>query len=181
MSLVKTCTRCDQPRLPGSRSTWCREHKAEWQRANRRKQGVRPRVRSLRDRLFERAVIQADGCVFWDGPLNDAGYGYLGREGGRRAGHVLAHVAAWELLDGLVPEGLELDHLCFRPACIAPVHLEPVTHLENVRRARERLLQGRAGKCPQGHDYDAVTSKGYRRCLTCNRESQRRARTLQEV
>jgi hypothetical protein len=35
---------------------------------------------------------------------------------------------------GSIPENLELDHLCRNPACVRPDHLEPVTHLENLRR-----------------------------------------------
>lgn len=33
-----------------------------------------------------------------------------------------------------VPYGKELDHVCRVRACVNPAHLEPVTHIENVRR-----------------------------------------------
>lgn len=35
---------------------------------------------------------------------------------------------------GPIPEGLVIDHLCRRPRCINPAHLEAVTNEENVRR-----------------------------------------------
>lgn len=40
----------------------------------------------------------------------------------------------------------ELDHLCRRPACCNPDHLEPVTHRTNMRRAyaREAISVGEA-------------------------------------
>jgi hypothetical protein len=37
---------------------------------------------------------------------------------------------------GLIPDGLELDHLCEQVSCIRPDHLEPVTHAVNVLRSR---------------------------------------------
>jgi len=46
-----------------------------------------------------------------------------------------AHVIAYELQYGPIPEGLELDHLCRQTLCIRPEHLEAVTHQENMRRA----------------------------------------------
>jgi hypothetical protein len=41
-------------------------------------------------------------------------------------------------VNGPVPVGLELDHLCGNKSCAKPKHLEPVTHVENMRRAAKR-------------------------------------------
>jgi hypothetical protein len=46
-----------------------------------------------------------------------------------------AHVVMYERHVGLVPDGLELDHLCRNTSCVNPSHLEPVTHAENMRRS----------------------------------------------
>ena len=46
-----------------------------------------------------------------------------------------AHRLAWEIVIGPIPDGLVLDHLCRRPVCVNPSHLEPVTDAENLRRA----------------------------------------------
>jgi hypothetical protein len=52
---------------------------------------------------------------------------------------VSAYRWAYQRFVGPVPEELELDHLCRNRACVRFSHLEPVTHLENVRRgARDR-------------------------------------------
>lgn len=172
------CTRCKKrSRLPGPRSTWCRECKTEWQRKHRRANGVRPRVRSIHERLHERLVRDEEsGCLIWTGPLNHGGYGVIGREGGRGAGMALAHVVSWVEVNGPVPDGLELDHLCYVTACCEPSHLEAVTHEVNVGRARARCLLARDGRCPRGHTYDSTVfdrkrGKRYQRCLTCARIS----------
>ena len=66
-------------------------------------------------------------CHVWTGSLS-VGYG---REKGSR----LAYRSAWERVNGPVPDGLHLDHLCRVRACVNPDHLEPVTHAENMRRS----------------------------------------------
>ena len=83
------------------------------------------------ERLLEN-VDKSGDCWLWTGQLNNKGYGLFSYRNQKRA----AHVVLWEHLVGLVPAGLELDHLCRITACVNPDHLEPVTHAENMRRMR---------------------------------------------
>lgn len=78
---------------------------------------------------------------------------------------MFAHVFVYETLVGPVPDELELDHTCRVRACVRPSHLEPVTHAENMERARP-------AECKRGHLM--VHSNVYvrpdnrkRMCLTC--------------
>jgi len=84
------------------------------------------------------------GCWEWTGSLSDYGYGRIRRGHGRK-GNMGAHVAMWEFINGAVPPGLELDHLCRNPKCVRPDHLEPVTHYQvgrsSSRRCRECLRE----------------------------------------
>jgi hypothetical protein len=131
---------------------------------------------SIKDQERFRAQIlpraDLDACSDWVGP-KARGYGRFKYNGKSIAAHRLNY-----LLSGLIiPEGLVLDHLCCRPCCVNPRHLEPVTNAENIRRGRssnrERMV------CPKGHAYAGGNliiytrktgrAKGatYRVCRTC--------------
>lgn len=103
--------------------------------------GVAPRPES--ERFFDHVAVPAS-CWEWTGAKDTKGYGAFGI-GSKRNGDlrtVRAHRFAYELLVGLIPEGLELDHLCNNRACVNPEHLQPVTHAENMRRAGARRREG---------------------------------------
>lgn len=71
-------------------------------------------------------------CLLWSGHLSASGYGRITVDGVSAA----VHRAAWEAANGTgIAEGLVVDHLCGRRACVNPSHLEVVTQRENTRRA----------------------------------------------
>ena len=86
-----------------------------------------------------------------------------------------AHIVAYEWKYGLVPEGLELDHLCRNPSCVNPDHQEAVTHSENSFRGNtgQWLSNKQRAKthCPHGHTYDFLNTyyrpDGGRGCRIC--------------
>jgi hypothetical protein len=88
-----------------------------------------------------------------------------------------AHRVAYELLVGPVPEGLELDHVrdwgCTSTLCVNPLHLEPVTHVENVRRGDAVTHQSRKSHCKHGHAFDEANTYRYgnnwRGCRLCRK------------
>lgn len=111
----------------------------------------RPRA-SLKDRLFKK-VAKTATCWLWTGAADQRGYGRIGR-GAAGAGTVAPHRAAYELLRGPIPNGLELDHLCRNPRCVNPDHLEPVTHRENLARGTGfSAVNAAKDVCPSGHPY----------------------------
>lgn len=70
-------------------------------------------------------------CWNWGGVVDAKGYGRFDL-GGRPQ---KAHRVAYELIVGPIPANLTIDHLCRNKLCVNPDHLEPVTNVENVRRA----------------------------------------------
>lgn len=80
------------------------------------------------------AKIEIDieaGCWLWCAARTKQGYGHVYWKGQRPATHRLVY----ELLVGPIPYALVLDHLCKVKPCCNPAHLEPVTLVENSRRA----------------------------------------------
>lgn len=92
-----------------------------------------------------------------------------------------AHRAAYEAVNGPIPAGLVIDHLCRVRDCINPSHMEAVPQGVNVRRG-ESLWAKNAAKteCSNGHAFDAENTyrrpDGDRDCRTCKRDADRRSK-----
>jgi len=125
-------------------------------------------------RLLYRTALMSDGCWIWRGAKDGHGYGEVGFLGGTISTHRLAYT----VLVGPIPQRLELDHLCRNTACCNPAHLEPVTHLENMRRGIGNQNHGKTS-CPRGHAYDEANTYVYKNgrfCRSCNRAAQARCK-----
>lgn len=93
---------------------------------------------ALRGMRSRKPWIVVDGdsqCWMWALARNPQGYGLVG--GVRWKGqHRFAHRLFYEMHRGEIPEGYVIDHLCKRPGCVNPDHLEAVPQAENVHRGR---------------------------------------------
>lgn len=125
---------------------------------------------TLEQRLWAKIEKAAgdNGCWIWNGGLSTAGYARFFADGKTRQ----ASRVAYELIVSPIPDGLELDHLCRNTRCVNPLHLEPVTHAENVLRGVRRT----ATHCKHGHEFTSEnTAKRQRngtwqrRCRACGR------------
>jgi hypothetical protein len=115
------------------------------------------------------APVPHDGwiCLVWTGSIATNGYGRYWQNGKL----MQAHRVSWEMFNGPVPAGMQLDHLCRTRACVRPDHLEVVTQRENLRRGNGWAGQNaRKTTCPKGHPFEP----GYRRCRVCRREQNAR-------
>lgn len=66
---------------------------------------------------------------------------------------VYVHVLVWEEAHGALPPGWDVDHRCRRRSCANIVHLEGVTHRENVLRGDgPAAVNARKTVCKRGHD-----------------------------
>lgn len=118
---------------------------------------------------FMSKVVAADGHWLWQGSIQKNGYGRFHM--GKQSNTIGAHRWAYEHWNGVIPEGMEIDHLCRVRHCVLPSHLETVTRQENVRRGRatkEACLRGHSYK---GNDPAYVRHQGWRVCRVCAREA----------
>lgn len=133
------------------------------------------------------------GCWLWTGSLSAGGYGRITiwNPTTQGAEHFVAHRVSYEMHKGLIPLGLQIDHLCRVKCCVNPAHLEAVSARENVLRSFKFTINSVRSKrrthCPQGHLYSDEntrmqfgrsheTGKGYwnRICRTCGKEREAR-------
>jgi hypothetical protein len=112
----------------------------------------------------------ATRCWLWTGPRNEEGYGITQLNGHTHS----AHRAVWLVLVGVIPQGLEPDHLCRVRLCVSPAHIELVTHRENCLRGRIGAHLGERSHCKNGHPYDSTNTRydarGARLCRSCSKE-----------
>lgn len=138
------------------------------------------------ERLTKKIIFNSKGCWEWIGCVNYRGYGVFKVEQKSQ----LVHRVSYQLLKGIIPNGLELDHLCRNRICINPHHLEAVTHKENLRRGLNgfigALKQRLKTHCPKGHEYTKENTRIHiskknqksRLCKTCDREVHNRRYAL---
>lgn len=143
----------------------------EWEREERR--AAKFAYRHSLDFIHDRSVVDENGCWIWQRCLTPLGYGHTTQS----LGGGFAHRLAWEVVNGPIPPGLTIDHLCRNRACVNPAHLEPVTHRENVLRSPLALaaINARKTHCKRGHEFTPentyrVNAGRHRACRTCRRE-----------
>ncbi len=129
------------------------------------------------ERFWPNVIKQSIGCWEWNAALSN-GYGVFWAYGRQ----VKAARFAYEQAKGVIPEGLELDHLCRNKSCVNPDHLEAVTRSVNTLRGLLPLIIANIGRnhqlskthCPQGHPYDLLNTyfhpDGKRDCRICRQE-----------
>ena len=128
---------------------------------------------------FWEKVDKSGECWVWTSAFNNKGYGVFNAGGRVRYAHRISVV----LSGREIPEGLVLDHLCRRPLCVNPEHLEVVTQRVNM----ERSISATKTICKNGHPFSDENT--YRRkdnngrmCRSCHRErmAAKRVRALRQ-
>lgn len=126
--MQSTCTfdGCDKPsRAKGL----CGSHYKQ-QRKGQELRPLQPSSRGLTlEQRFWQKVRKTESCWVWTAPTNGDGYGRI-RAGGRDR---RAHRVSWEMTNGSIPEGMDLDHRCGNRACVNPDHLRVTTRSQNMQ------------------------------------------------
>lgn len=116
-------------------------------------------------------------CWLWNRGISKRdGYGYVSIGDVNRSVYRVVYV----LVNGPLPEGFQVDHLCRVRACIRPTHLDGVTLRVNTLRS-ENIAAKNARKlfCKNGHELGPNNLSvsdlfiGRRTCLICARKRQK--------
>lgn len=101
------------------------------------------------ERAYTKQVVNEAGCWVSTYSVASHGYAQIGwkTEGSRHM--VLAHRASWTHVNGQVPIGMTLDHLCKNRRCVNPAHLRLLSNYENAR--RNDGTNWAFGTCRNGH------------------------------
>jgi len=82
---------------------------------------------TFEDRFWAK-VEKTSGCWNWTGTKLAQGYGMISHNRKMRP----AHRISWEMVNGKIPDGLDIMHMCDNPSCVNPDHLKPGTHQDNM-------------------------------------------------
>ena len=108
----------------------CNPHYKRWWRygdpeAGQARRGATP------DETFSMRTKRVGDCLVWQAGKN-CGYGRIMVDGRSH----LAHRYAWERVNGPIPDGMFIDHICHNRACVDVRHLRVVTQAQNNRNRR---------------------------------------------
>ena len=176
---IDGCTRAVRSR------GWCSTHYQRWQN-----HGDPEYVEQIRGDDVARFLSKVDRrgddeCWPFTDHTNTTGYGKFG-VGGKM---VSAHVYAYGMFVGPIPEGYEVDHLCHDPkichlvescphrACVNWLrHLKPATHRENsLRSGAVPARNAIKTHCDHDHEFTLentqIRREGGRKCRACKRKN----------
>jgi HNH endonuclease len=127
-------------------------------------------------KIYSKCVMNAEGCLRWQGNKNTKGYGEMGYRNSRQ----IVHRLVYRLILGRIPPGMLVCHTCDVRDCCNWQHLFLGTAKDNNRDTAKKGRHHNTVKthCPKGHPYDLantyITPAGLRNCRACSRERQRR-------
>lgn len=78
------------------------------------------------EQRFEANIYRTVDCWIWTG-RSIRGYGAIVRDGK----NVMAHRIAFEMQNGSIPSGFQVDHVCRSRSCVRPSHLRLATNKQN--------------------------------------------------
>lgn len=91
--------------------------------------------------MARQAPPNSDGCRVWTGSKNDRGYGKMWAIDEYK----YAHRYSWERVNGPIPNGMHIDHICRNRACVEVSHLRLATNKQNHENLSGARSDSRSG------------------------------------
>lgn len=138
-----------------------------------------PKPKPVSDRLMAKVTPEPNsGCWLWMGHTMKNGYGVIGvkEDPSKKMAIRLAHRISYELANGAIPDGMQLDHKCRVRCCVNPDHLRAVTQRGNLLCGMGASgVNSRKTHCKHGHELTPQNTYSYpgtewRKCRTCSKE-----------
>jgi len=122
--LPKTCSIPECEKNVSARG-WCSTHYSRWRIHG--DPNVSLYIRGNDEARFWAKVNKTARCWEWTASKNEDGYGEF-RLGGKIR---KAHRTAYEIANGAIPEGKDVDHRCRNRKCVRPAHFRLVSNKQN--------------------------------------------------
>ena len=116
----------------------------------------------LKEKFLDRVrVNERNGCWEWQG-IKRNGFGRLlvGSRKDKSRHYLLAHRVAWELYNGKIPEGMEVQHKCDHPDCVNPEHLRLGTRKTRAMPRQMSWVTAEDNPPKESGNYLAYTKSG---------------------
>lgn len=110
------------------------------------------------------------GCWVSNYSRTPSGYSTLTiKDRGEKSEAFLGHRASWTHVNGQIPAGMTIDHMCFNKPCVNPAHLRVLSNRDNARRQKGAVFP--LGQCSNGHPDSSRKLYGIKkkvwRCSEC--------------
>lgn len=117
----------------------------------------------VEERFWDKVQI-GSGCWQWTAGCTEDGYPVFSIHGKSVRGHRFSY----ELTNGPIEDGLQVDHLCRNRGCVNPLHMEIVSPRENVLRSMSPAALNAAKEfCSRGHEFNEKNTYRYKNKRTC--------------
>lgn len=94
---------------------------------------------------FWSKVNKLQECWLWTAKITRDGYGCFAITNNGKTQYRGAHRVAYEMSFGSIPDGMDIDHICFNRRCVRPEHLRLASRSQNLQNRRGAQTNSKSG------------------------------------